>query len=99
MAKFRVKACGDLLVREPGDPAIKGQLPRYVGRKWVAPQGTEPGHWEPSGEPEYDDQTKDGARIRKLVLRDACLLPADPESAKVLGLAPARAPKDKKSKD
>lgn len=79
--KFLAKA--DLLVTEPGTTGYAGQVARYINRVWDEALQGFPAVAEPFV---CDSDSADGRRLTKLLRRDACLLPADAETAAYCGV-------------
>jgi len=73
-------ARGDLKVSVPGHRPMVGQVPRYVGRDFVAAGMSHPATHEPFSIPV---KRPEAARLVKIVRRDAALWPADVETARV----------------
>lgn len=81
--KLRFLAKADLLVTEPGTTGYAGQVARYVNRAWDEALQGFPAVAEPFA---CDSDSTDGRRLAKLLRRDACLLPADAETAAFCGV-------------
>jgi hypothetical protein len=81
--QLRFLAKADLLVTEPGTTGYAGQIARYVNRVWDEASQGFPAIAEPFV---CDSDSADGRRLAKLLRRDACLLPADAETAAYCGV-------------
>lgn len=83
MSFLKFHARGDMLVREPGSVHMRGAQACYVGRKW-----DQAAHGFPAVEEPYCVKagTDDAERLKLLCVRDACLWPADAETAAACGV-------------
>ncbi len=87
MAKFRFFARDDLLVTVPGSRPMMGQAPQYVGRLFVAGDGTTGASHPAKPEPyECEADSDEGRRLALLTRRDAALWAADAETAAGCGV-------------
>lgn len=87
--KLKFYARGDLLVTKPGfvPKYTGGDVPRYVGRKFVARNGNTPAHNIATKEPaEFDSESEAGRRLMLLCRRDSSLWPADQATADACGV-------------
>jgi hypothetical protein len=85
--KFFAK--GDLLVSKPGflPRFAGGDVPRYIGRSFVPRDGDKPAHHIATKEPyACEANSEEGRRLAFLTRRDACLWPADAETAAACGV-------------
>lgn len=82
--RLRFYAREDQLVPLPGHRPLVGQAASYVGRKFDAATRGYPATPAPF---ECDSDSDEGRRLIKMTRRDACLWPADLETADVCGVA------------
>lgn len=81
MLKFHAKE--NILVSYPLQTRIKGMPVKYVGRKYDSENRAYPAKEKPE---EFAENSKEAARIIKLIKRDNCLFAADEYTAKKIGI-------------
>jgi hypothetical protein len=80
---LRFYARDDQLVPLPGQAPVPGQPLHFVGRRYDAATRAHPADSTPT---EVDSESSAGMRLAELTRRDACLWPADAETAAACGV-------------